>query len=161
MPSNKIGSNGHKVKHKSLFEPHFFTVSLSPGTGCPESLWSLHPWRYSKDIWMQSLTGFSTRPCLNIGVGPTICRGSSQPHSFCGSMTMHVAVLVLTPSTISGSDYNWKKKKVRISCFFSYSIIKYILLMFGFLLLILCIIKAQIIFHIWNYLNDVHFLIVK
>ena len=40
------------------------------GTGCPERLWSLRPWRYSKTIWTQSWPISSRWPCLSRGVEP-------------------------------------------------------------------------------------------
>ena len=36
---------------------------LSPGTGCPERLWSLSPWRYWKAVWTWSWATGSRQPC--------------------------------------------------------------------------------------------------
>ena len=43
--------------------------SVSTGTDCPERLWGLHPWRYSKPDWTWSWASCSSWPCLNRRVG--------------------------------------------------------------------------------------------
>jgi len=44
--------------------------SRSTGTGCPERLWSLLLWRYSKPTWTRSYAACSGWPCFSRGVGP-------------------------------------------------------------------------------------------
>ena len=41
----------------------------STGTGCPEGLWSLLRWRYSKPTWTRSCATCSTCPCFGRGGG--------------------------------------------------------------------------------------------
>ena len=41
----------------------------STGTGCPEGLWSLFPWRYSKPAWTTSSAACCRWPCFGRGVG--------------------------------------------------------------------------------------------
>ena len=38
---------------------------LSTGTDCPERLWCLPPWRYSKAVWTWSWATGSKQPCLS------------------------------------------------------------------------------------------------
>lgn len=46
-----------------------FSQSMSTGTGIPERLWSLLPWRYSKPIWMWSYATCSRWICFSRGAG--------------------------------------------------------------------------------------------
>jgi len=41
----------------------------SPGTGCPERLWCLLLWRYSRPAWTRSCAACCRRPCFGRGVG--------------------------------------------------------------------------------------------
>jgi len=53
--------------HKTLS----FFYWLSAGTGCPESLCSLHPWRYSKAGGLDQMSSrslFQPQPCCNSAV---------------------------------------------------------------------------------------------
>jgi len=54
--SDRTRGNGQKLKHRRLCLKHRETLpSLwgwpSSDKCCPERLWSLPPWRYSKAIW--------------------------------------------------------------------------------------------------------------
>ena len=52
----------HEAPSEHKKKTHFFCEG---GTGCPERLWSLHPWRQSKCSWALSLATCSHRPCLS------------------------------------------------------------------------------------------------
>ncbi|KAK4827403.1 hypothetical protein QYF61_017808 [Mycteria americana] len=61
------GNTGGSLEHQ---ETLFFTVVVtSTGTGCPERLWSLPCWRYSKAVKTQSWATGSRCPCLSRGFG--------------------------------------------------------------------------------------------
>ena len=62
VPSESTRGRGYKPKHRgSIFgtqgalsiheEALLFSEGDSTGTGCPERLWSLPPWRYLTVIW--------------------------------------------------------------------------------------------------------------
>lgn len=59
VPRDRMGSNGQKLMHREIHQKWSRTLrlelyceaELSTGTGCPERLWSLIPWGYSKSIW--------------------------------------------------------------------------------------------------------------
>ena len=74
VPSGRTESDGHKMKHGRVplnIRKHFFHWGWrSIGTGCPETLWSLHPWRYSKAVWTWSWVTGCRWSCLSSGVGP-------------------------------------------------------------------------------------------
>lgn len=59
-------------------EVHFLLWRwLSTGTSCPEKLWSLHPWRYSKPTWTwQPAVG---DPALSRWLDEMIFKGLFQP----------------------------------------------------------------------------------
>jgi len=58
VPSNRTRGNGHKLKQRKFqlnTRKNFFALRVqSPGTGCPERLWSLLLWRYLKPAWTRS-----------------------------------------------------------------------------------------------------------
>ena len=58
----------------------------SSGTGCPEGLWSLFLWRYSKPAWMWSCSACSRWPCFSRGLDYMTHRGPFQPLLFCNSV---------------------------------------------------------------------------
>jgi len=39
------------------------------GTGCPERLWILLLWRYSRPVWTRSCAACSRWPCFSRGLG--------------------------------------------------------------------------------------------
>ena len=41
----------------------------SPGTGCPEGLWILLLWRYSRLAWTKSCAAYCRKPCFGRGLG--------------------------------------------------------------------------------------------
>lgn len=55
LSSEGIRGDGHKMKYRKFhlnIRKNFFLWRCSDvGTGCPESLWSLCPWRHSKPDW--------------------------------------------------------------------------------------------------------------
>lgn len=63
----RMGSNGHKMKHK--FHLNIWKTSLlwglwNTGTNCPEGLRGFQPWRYSKCDWIRSWAISSRWPCF-------------------------------------------------------------------------------------------------
>jgi len=52
VPSNRTRGNKHKLKHRKFrlnMRKNLFTLRVTEtGTVCPEGLWSLFLWRYSK-----------------------------------------------------------------------------------------------------------------
>ena len=57
------------------------------GTGCPEGLWSLLLWRYSKPAWTSSCVTCSTWTCFDRGgLDKMIPKGPFQPLPFCDSV---------------------------------------------------------------------------
>lgn len=69
MPGERTRSNGHKLKYRK-YHLSIRRNSLlwwpNIGTGCPERLWWLHSWRYSKRTWTQSWKAWDSWPCLSI-----------------------------------------------------------------------------------------------
>jgi len=56
MPTDRAGANGKQNKtHRIPFEQErcFYSGRAITGTGFPERLWSLRPWRYSEPDWTQ------------------------------------------------------------------------------------------------------------
>jgi len=66
----------------------------STGTGCPEGLWILLLWRYSKPSWTRSCAACSGWPCFSKGVGLDDPRGPFQPLTFCDSVWNHLLFLI-------------------------------------------------------------------
>lgn len=66
-------ADGHKLKCRRflLNIRRYFSMWgwLNTGTSCPEILWSLHPSRYSRVHWIQSLATCSRWPLLVHRVG--------------------------------------------------------------------------------------------
>lgn len=55
VSSDRMRGNRHKLGHRRFplnITKHFFTVRVMKhfGTGCLETLWTVHPWRQSKAI---------------------------------------------------------------------------------------------------------------
>jgi len=67
VPSDRARGSKHKLKHQSLHlnKETLLWGQLSSGTGCPESLCSLHPSRYSKAVWTWSWASSLRWPCLS------------------------------------------------------------------------------------------------
>jgi len=61
VPSDRTRGNGHKLKCRK--------IQLNTAIGCPEGLWSLLLWRYSKSAWTRSCAACCRRPCFGRGVG--------------------------------------------------------------------------------------------
>ena len=52
---DRTRSNGLKLVHRKLcnsMRKNFLMVRVTEHSGCPERLWSLLLWRYSRSIWM-------------------------------------------------------------------------------------------------------------
>lgn len=60
---------------------------LSTGTGYPERLQSLHPWRYSNPDWTWSGAASTRWPCLSRGLGHMTFRGLFHTQPFCCSVS--------------------------------------------------------------------------
>ena len=56
----------------------------STGTGCPEVLWILLLWRYSRPAWTQSCAACCRWPCFGTGVGLDDSQRSLPPHTILG-----------------------------------------------------------------------------
>lgn len=55
VPGDRTKGNRHKLKHSTwTWEITLLWGRPSVGIGCPETLQSLFPWRYSEAIWTQS-----------------------------------------------------------------------------------------------------------
>ena len=58
VPSERTRGNGHNLKYRKIhlnIQKHIFIVTVvNAGTDCPERLWRLHPWRYTKPEWTWS-----------------------------------------------------------------------------------------------------------
>lgn len=52
-------------------------VESNTEAGCPEKLWVLHPWRYSKPDWTWSSTAWGSRHCSEQGLGWMTSRASA------------------------------------------------------------------------------------
>lgn len=78
----KTGGHGHKQAQEAPvnLRKHFCSKR---GTGCPEGLQSLPPWRYWKDIWTRA-TG-SGWPCFRRGTGQDDLQ-KSLPQPFCDTV---------------------------------------------------------------------------
>jgi len=48
---DRTKSNRHKLEHRKLHLNMRKILTLSPGTDCPDRLWSPLLWRYSKFTW--------------------------------------------------------------------------------------------------------------
>lgn len=82
MPSQKCRRMGVAGQRNHFLWPAGYTLA-SVTTGCPERLWSLYPWRYSKLNWAGSWTTCSRWPHLSRGVDRIVSRGPLQPQAFC------------------------------------------------------------------------------
>lgn len=84
--------NGHKLEHRifhSNIRKHFSLWGwLNPATGCPGSLWSLHPWQIQKQSehtpWQADLSGST----WSGGLDQMTSRVPFQSQTFCGSMPL-------------------------------------------------------------------------
>lgn len=82
---------GHKMKYreKTLF---VWWRWSNTGIGCLESLWSLHPWRYSNPSWTQLWRACCSCPCPEQGLGWMLSRDAFLPQLFC---LLHGGVWIL------------------------------------------------------------------
>lgn len=68
VPVERRWGSGHKLKYRKLhlnMRNNFFLWKQSAiETGCPERLWSVWHWRYSKPYWTMSWAACSAWPCL-------------------------------------------------------------------------------------------------
>lgn len=55
---------------------------LCTGTGCPERVWRVPHWRYSRSLCIQSCAMSSWWPCLSKEVGPDVLCGPFQSDPF-------------------------------------------------------------------------------
>ena len=87
-------------------------INQSTGTGCPERLWSLLLWRYSRPAWTPTWATFSRELALSGGLDPMISRGPFQPLQFCDSVILlsflcDVPTALLIPYFTCNSDISW------------------------------------------------------
>lgn len=70
VPSHRIRGNRHKLETQDVSSEYekelLYFEGENTGTGCPERLWSVYPWRYSK--------ASSTLPEPSNAVEPVSCR---------------------------------------------------------------------------------------
>ncbi|KAK4814561.1 hypothetical protein QYF61_023760 [Mycteria americana] len=65
--------------------------------GCPERLWSLPPWRYSRVIRTWSWAAGCSWPCLSMeGLDQKTSRGPFTPQPFCNSEVTTVTCRALS-----------------------------------------------------------------
>lgn len=66
-PGDRTRVNEHKLKHwrfpLNITRYFFHFEGLSTCTGCPKTLWNLHPWRYLKAVWKWSRVSGSSWIC--------------------------------------------------------------------------------------------------
>jgi len=55
---------------------------------CPEGLWSLLLWRYSRPVWTRSCAACSGWRCFGRGLDWVTHRGPFQPRPFCDSVIL-------------------------------------------------------------------------
>lgn len=100
-------------------ETLFYWDGTSAGTDCPER--SSHPLRYSKAVWMQSWTAWSSRSCLGRGDGQEGPASLTQPVFLCKElrrqMTCCFKISTLLPvwhlqfSFDASSFFHFRKKQ--------------------------------------------------
>ena len=108
----------------SEHEVELLWVWQSTGTGCPEGLWSLLLWRYSKPAWTWSCATWSRWICFGSGVGlgdlqrslptPTILWFSEKYYKTLGNSTGKGEYILICPNP--HHDYErklkWSKRRV-------------------------------------------------
>lgn len=63
VPRSRTRGYGYKLKHmKFLLKSKEILFYCALATGCPQMLWCLHSWKYSKAIWIWSWEGGWTVP---------------------------------------------------------------------------------------------------
>lgn len=77
------------VQTKSNIPPLLYRWQ-STGTGCPERLWGLLPWRSSKADWAWSWAACCGRHCLNSRLDKMTARGHFQTKIVCNSMRCEI-----------------------------------------------------------------------
>lgn len=104
VPSDRTRYNGHKHRR---FLMNIMKILLlcgwpSTGTGCLERLRSLHSWRYSKAIWIQSWAISSRWPCLSSGEDTMTSWSAFQPQPL-ADLVIHI------------TDVGWGSRKTKAS----------------------------------------------
>jgi len=85
--SDKTRSNGLKLEHRKFCantQKYFFMIRvMEHWTGCPEWLWSLLLWRYSKSGQMSTCVPYCEEPALAGRLESTISWGPFRHLWFC------------------------------------------------------------------------------